>query len=91
MYNSLHLVAPYNVSITGSIVYSQGGQLVLNCRSDGGPQLDYFWQFSSNQIANTSTLTIDNVTASNGGDYTCNVTNDAGYDNNTITVYSKFC
>ena len=91
MYNSLHLVAPYSVSITGINVYSQGEQLVLNCQSDGGPQLDYSWLFSSNEIANTPTLTIDNVTASNGGDYTCYVTNDAGYDSDTITVYSKFC
>ena len=91
MYNSLHLVAPYNVSVTGNNVYSQGEQLVLNCLSNGGPQLDYSWLFSSNKIVNTSTLTIDNVTASNGGDYTCNVTNDAGYESDTITVYSKFC
>ena len=39
--------------------------------------------------ANTSMLTIANLTTSNEGDYTCNVTNDAGSDNNTITVYSK--
>ena len=71
-------------------MYSQGEQLVLNCQSDGGPQLEYAWVFESNEIANTPPLTIDNVTASNGGDYTCNVTNDAGYDSETITVYSKF-
>ena len=39
--------------------------------------------------ANTSMLTIANLTTSNEGDYTCNVTNDAGSDSNTITVYSK--
>ena len=89
MYNSV-LVAPYNVSVTGNSVYSQGEQLVLNCLANGGPQLEYAWIFEGNEIANTSTLTINSVTASNGGEYTCNVTNDAGYDNNTITVYSKF-
>ena len=71
-------------------MYSQGEQLVLNCLANGGPQLEYAWIFEGNEIASTPTLTIDNVTASNGGDYTCNVTNDAGYDNNNITVYSKF-
>ena len=71
-------------------MYPQGEQLVLNCQSDGGPQLEYAWIFEGSEIASTSTLTIDNVTASNGGDYTCNVSNDAGYENDTITIYSKF-
>ena len=90
MYNSLLIVAPYNVSITGNDMYSQGEVLVLNCQSDGGPQLEYTWIFSGSKISNNQTLTIDNVTASNGGDYTCNVTNDAGYESDTVTVYSEF-
>ena len=71
-------------------MYSQGEQLVLTCQSDGGPQLEYTWIFSGSEISNNQTLTIDNVTASSGEEYTCNVTNDAGYDSNTITVYSEF-
>ena len=71
-------------------MYSQGEQLVLNCQSDGGPQLEYTWIFSDSEISNNQTLIIDNVTVSNGGEYTCNVTNDAGYDNDTATVYSEF-
>ena len=78
------------MSVTGNNLYSQGEQLVLNCQSDGGPQLEYAWILSGNKISNNQTLTIDNVTASNGGDYTCNVTNDAGYDIDTVTVYSEF-
>ena len=74
----------------GNNMYLQGEQLVLNCQSDGGPQLEYDWIFEGSEIANIPTLTIDNVNISNGGDYTCNVTNDAGYENDTITVYSKF-
>ena len=70
-------------------MYLQGEQLMLNCQSEGGPQLKYLWKVSGNQIANTSNLTIDNVNASNEGDYSCNVTNDAGTESDTITVYSK--
>ena len=77
------------MSVTGNNTYSEGEQLVLNCQSDGGPQLEYSWIFSGSVIANTPTLTINNVNASNGGDYTCNVTNDAGDDNDTTTVHSK--
>ena len=71
-------------------MYSQGEQLVLTCQSDGGPQLEYTWIFSGSEISSNQTLTIDNVTASNGGDYICNVTNDAGYDSDTVIVNSEF-
>ena len=85
------LVAPYNVVVMGNNLYSQGNQLQLNCSSEGGPQLEYTWTFSDSIItnANSNILTIDNITTSNGGDYTCNVTNNAGSDNKTFTVYSK--
>ena len=73
-------------------MYSQGEQLMLNCLSEGGPELEYTWLFSGSVIpnANTSTLVINNVNTTRGGDYTCNVTNDAGFDSDMITVYSKF-
>ena len=72
-------------------MYNRGEQLQLNCSSEGGPVLEYTWIFpgSTMHIANTSTLTINNVDTTHGGDYTCNVTNDAGTDADIITVYSK--
>ena len=75
----------------GNKSYSQGDQLNLSCLSEGGPELIYTWLLSGSLIDNnnSSTLIIDNVTTSDGGDYTCNVTNNAGYDTKTITVYSK--
>ena len=85
------IVAPYDVVVTGDNLYNQGEQLQLNCSSEGGPVLEYTWLFSGDTIpnANTSTLTINNVSTTDAGDYTCNVTNDAGTDSNTVTVYSK--
>ena len=88
--NSLTLVSPYNVSAIGNNMYLQGEQLMLNCLSEGGPQLQYSWIFSDSEIATSANLTINNVSALNGGDYTCNVTNDAGSESDTITIYSKF-
>ena len=75
----------------GETLHSQGEQLQLYCLSEGGPVLEYSWIFLVDTIlnANTSTLTIDNVNTTHAGDYTCNVTNDAGTDSDTITVYSK--
>ena len=86
----LPLVAPHNVSITGNNTYPQGDQLMLNCHSEGGPQLQYTWIFLGKEIANTQILTIDEVNASSAGNYTCNVTNIAGYKSYTIAVYSEF-
>ena len=89
-------VAPYNVTIMGDNLYNQGEQLQLNCSSQGGPVFQYSWFFSDDTIpiANTDTLTINNVSTTHAGDYTCNVTNDAGTDSDIITIYSKlllFC
>ena len=84
-------VAPYDVVVMGDNTYSQGQQLQLTCSSEGGPQLEYTWLFLDDIIPNQndSTLTIDNVTTTDGGNYTCNVTNDVGVDYNTITLYSE--
>ena len=77
--------------VTEDNLYNQGEQLQLNCSSEGGPVLEYTWLLSGDMIpnANTSTLIIDNVNTTHAGDYTCNVTNNAGTDSNNITVYSK--
>ena len=75
----------------GENLYNQGEQLQLNCSLEAGAVLEYTWLLSGYVIpnANTSTLTIDNVNTTHAGDYTCNVTNDAGNNSNTIIVYSK--
>ena len=86
----LLLVAPYNVNITGYSVYSHGEQLMLKCHSEGGPQLYYTWIYLGREVASTPILTIDNVNASNEGNYTCNVTNSAEFKSHTINVYSEF-
>ena len=86
-------VSPNNVTIIGQNMYPQGNQLELTCSSEGGPDLTYSWSrtnmFSATTVTNTNTLTIDNVAAVDGGDYTCTVTNGAGTSNASVTVYSE--
>ena len=83
------LVAPYNVDIIGIRRYPFGSNIELNCTSEGGPQLEYNWIFLDTTI-DTDAMLMRNGIVSNGGDYTCNVTNNAGFDSNTTTVYSKY-
>ena len=82
-------VAPYNVEINGIRRYPYGSDIELNCTSEGGPQLEYTWIFSNNTIDNDAMLNINSANVTNRGDYTCNVTNNAGFSSNTTTVYSE--
>ena len=84
-----YIVAPYDVEINGMRRYPYGSDIEFTCTSEGGPQLDYSWIFSDNVTDNDAMLNIVSATVFNGGDYTCNVTNAAGYDSNTTTVYSE--
>ena len=88
-------VAPYNVVIMGNNTYDNGTQLMLNCLSEGGPDLLYSWSrtntFSNDIVTNLNTLIISDLATVDGGEYTCTVTNDAGTSNRAITVYGEFC
>ena len=74
----------------GDNLYNHRDQLVLSCSSEGSPELEYTWlpPGNVNSITSTrSTLIIDNI--SNGGEYTCNMTNNFGTDSNTIIVHNE--
>ena len=77
------------MEITGTRRYPYGSDIELNCTSEGGPQLEYNWIFGDDVIANDTMLSIDSATVTNGGEYICNVTNNAGFAGNTTIVYSK--
>ena len=63
--------------------------VVLNCMTEGGPGNVYQWSFDGEEVENEtlSNLILVNVTAADGGPYTCNVTNAAGYDTYTTYVF----
>ena len=69
--------------------YPYGSDIELRCTSEGGPQLNYSWIFSDSATDKDAVLNIISAAVSHGGNYTCNVTNDAGSDNSTVTVYSE--
>ena len=89
-----HLVAPFNVTINGSTRYEYGDTMELNCTSEGTPELRYGWSretssgnmFPAHTIINNNTIIINNLNISDGGSYTCTVSNEAGNFSITTTV-----
>ena len=91
--------APSNVIIHGSTSYRQGNTLELRCSSMGDPPLRYTWtrvtygvnnDFPVSTITTNNVLHINSVSVSDGGNYTCTVTNDVGSSSSTVSVYSKY-
>ena len=65
----------------------QGDTAVLECNSQGGPNNTYQWKANRTDIMTETSenLTILDVTAANGGLYTCEVSNFAG--NHSASTY----
>ncbi len=61
---------------------------MLNCSANGGPNIMFQWQRNGIVLEdeNTTTLTIANLTAFQGGVYTCNVSNSAGSGNSNVSL-----
>ena len=91
---SFQIVAPFNVTIHGSTYYEFGDTLELNCTSEGSPVLQYSWSrktrsgnvFPAGTTISSNTITINDLAISDGGSYTCTVSNEAGSFNFTTTV-----
>ena len=67
----------------------------FTCETMGGPNNTFEWTFTGSALMDAnitstslqSTLTISNVTESEGGEYTCTVSNLAGNDSDSSTLY----
>ena len=65
------------------------GNVTFSCSAQGGPDNGYQWQYDGVVLMEetNTTLTIDDIGAGNGGNYTCVVSNAAGNDSATATLY----
>ena len=92
LYTILHLVAPHDVEITLNIdlnVTSLNDIVMLMCIGSGGPNNTYEWIKDGTILdgETSDTLTLITVNASSGGSYTCTVSNAAGSDSASTTLY----
>ena len=78
--NSLN-VSPLNM------VYNPKNDITFICDALGGPNNTFQWQMDGNIIGNDSILKVMDIDASSGGVYTCTVSNAAGSDSASTTLY----
>ena len=94
------LVAPYNTTITATdsngeliarpAVVEYGDMLTLTCSVSGGPANTFSWTKDNTVIGSKNILFIPAVNLADGGEYECIVSNAAGSNNASITIYGKF-
>ena len=87
---------------SSAVTVAVGDSLTLSCTSRGSPPDTFTWRKDSGPIVQSTNITtvehnsasavfradysINNVTTSDNGTYTCTVTNPIGSDSETITV-----
>ncbi len=77
------------MNITGQFVVEFDEIVTFTCEALGGPGNSFQWQRNGTDISNeTSPSLVVNVSRPrDGGEYTCLVSNDAGNDTDTTTIY----
>ena len=100
--SSLNAAAPVmDTPSSSTVTVDFGSSLTLSCTSRGSPPDTFTWRkdnglelqstttpvtYNDNSAVFRADYSIDSVTISDSGTYTCNVTNPIGSDSTTITV-----
>ena len=88
LYNCISIVSPAgSVTIFSDIITSFGSSETVICFAQGGPNNAYEWTNNQGQVISNSTeLQLQSITGSDGGVYTCTVTNAAGSKSANATI-----
>ena len=77
-------ITPQNTTV------SIGDNVTLTCSALGGPNNAFEWEHEGESInVTTASLLISDISVSEGGDYRCRVTNDAGEGLDMVTVFIR--
>ena len=65
-----------------NMIFNREDNVTFNCSAQGGPGNTYQWQRNGTDLDNETmeTLTVSQISATDGGEYTCVVSNAAGND-----------
>ena len=79
------------VEVTPSNILSRGDNVTLTCSARGGPDNMFQWQKNGADLSgeNQTTLQLTDIDATDGGEYTCVVSNAAGNDSTNVTLYIR--
>ena len=88
LYIHSHPVAPYNAMISN---VTMNNIAVYTCYADGDPGNSYQWIRLRDDyvVSMTQELILDNTDPLDGGEYQCNITNNAGNDTAMTTLNGK--
>ena len=79
------------IDTTPSNFLNRGDNVTLTCSASGGPNNVFQWQKDGADLLgeNQFTLQLTDVNATDGGEYTCVVSNAAGNDSTSTTLYIR--
>ena len=83
--------ANVDLTIVPSTILTFGDNVTLTCSARGGPDNVFQWQKNGADLPgeNQTTLQLTLVSAADGGEYTCVVSNTTSSDNTTVTLYIR--
>ena len=61
--------------------------VTFTCSAKGGPDNTFQWERDGVIVSNEANFTVTQIDATDGGNYTCTVSNAAGNDSNTTTLF----
>ena len=79
------------IGVTPSNILSRGDNVTLTCSARGGPDNVFQWQKNGADLPgeDQTTLQLTDIDATDGGEYTCVVSNAAGNDSTSVTLYIR--
>ena len=77
------------IGVTPSNILSREDNVTLTCSARGGPDNVFQWQKNGADLPgeNQTTLQLTDIDATDGGEYTCVVSNAGGYERTNTTLY----